>query len=33
MGRAAREWLGRHAWELILSVAAAVIGDVVDHLW
>lgn len=33
MGRAAREWLGRHGWELFLIVAAAVVGDVVDHLW
>lgn len=33
MGRAAREWLGGHGWELFLIVAAAVVSDVVDHLW
>ncbi|GAB2952994.1 hypothetical protein GCM10027075_61390 [Streptomyces heilongjiangensis] len=33
MGRAAREWLERHGWELVLIVAAVVVDDIVDHLW
>ncbi len=33
MGRAAREWLEPHGWELVLVVAAAVVDDSVDHLW
>lgn len=33
MGRAARAWLKRHGWELVLIVAAAVVSDIVDHLW
>jgi hypothetical protein len=32
MSEAAREWLGRHGWELVLIVAAAVVGKL-DHLW